>query len=227
MPCGVGATLELTGRLRGCPYRTASIFARAAIASPSRGQLPGPHHGERERVLYGVAGLTIPDRCFRLTLHRRAFGLLSLSGQWTQCSAPISARKSSRRWRFRILRAQSHGSGRRRLSRGFVRPCRPGGIGDRWFPGRKQNGLRRLQFARRLDFLLWRLGGHLRDFRRRNHSRRLWRGTGQPCALVRDVCGVEPAGKAGFEVIDRRAPPDTEARGKGDRNQRHPGAGTH
>ena len=58
-------------------------------------------------------------------------------------------------------------------------------------------------------------------------KRRLWRGTGQPYAFVREVRGIEPTGNAGFQVIDRSAPPDTEARGKGDRNERNPSTGTH
>jgi hypothetical protein len=83
-----------------------------------------------------------------------------------------------------------------------------------------------LQFTRRLDFLLWCLGGHLWDFLRRN-KRRLWRGTGQPYDFVRGVRGIEPTGNVSSQVIDRSAPPDTEARGKGDRNERNPSTGTH
>ena len=52
-------------------------------------------------------------------------------------------------------------------------------------------------------------------------------GTGQPYAFVRDVRGIEPTGNASLQVIDRSAPPDTEARGKGDRNERNPSTGTH
>ena len=78
-----------------------------------------------------------------------------------------------------------------------------------------------------LIFFFGGLGGRLCDFLRRNHKRRLRRGTGQPYAFVRDVRGIEPTGKAGFQVIDRSAPPETEARGKGDRNERNPSTGTH
>ena len=90
----------------------------------------------------------------------------------------------------------------------------------------KHNGLRWLQFTHRLDFLLWCLGGLLWGFLRRNRKRRLWRAPGQPYAFVREARGLEPTGKASFEVIDRGAPPDTEACGKGDRNERNPSTGT-
>jgi hypothetical protein len=78
----------------------------------------------------------------------------------------------------------------------------------------------------RLDFLLWCPGELLRDFLRRN-ERRLWRGTGQPYDFVRGVRGIEPTGNVSSQVIDRSAPPDTEARGKGDRNERNPSTGAH
>jgi hypothetical protein len=107
------------------------------------------------------------------------------------------------------------------------RPALPSGGNRRSvFLGRKHNGLRIRQFTRRLDFLLWCPGELLRDFLRRN-ERRLWRGTGQPYDFVRGVRGIEPTGNVSSQVIDRSAPPDTEARGKGDRNERNPSTGAH
>ena len=78
-----------------------------------------------------------------------------------------------------------------------------------------------------LIFFFGALGELLWDFLRRNQKRRLWRVAGQPYAFVREVCGIKPPGNASLQVIDRSAPRHTEARGKGDRNERNPSTGTH
>jgi hypothetical protein len=123
------------------------------------------------------------------------------------------------RRRFRIGSPRSYRSCPRGLSLGFAWCCRLGGIRDRWFLLRKNNGWRPLWF--RLEDLPWCFGGPLWDFRWRYQTgfRRVRK---RLFTFFREVHGIEPLENASSQVIDRSAPREAKARGQGQRNEHNP-----